>query len=155
MSEKIAKTKKSLWKTLKAKILPYQSRTYDRAVQSMNGSDYYELSGESEYSRDRSDPYQMVDYMIDRNINFRGLGPKDFTISDDQICEEACEILTRDSFIDATEINVEVKNGCVILKGHVDSRQTKSLAELSIEGLNGVRDINNQLKFDDDFRARQ
>jgi osmotically-inducible protein OsmY len=155
MSGKIVQTKKSLWTTLKAKILPHQSKAYDRAVQSLNGSDYYEFSGESEYSRDRSDPYQMVDYMIDRNINFRGFGPKGFTISDDQIREEVCEVLTRDSFIDASEIDVDVNNGCVILKGRVDSRQTKSLAELAIEGLNGVRDVINQLKFDDDLRAPQ
>ena len=155
MTGKIVQNKKSLWTALKAKILPHQSKTYDRAVQSINGSDYYEFSGESEYSRDRSDPYQMVDYMIDRNINFRGFGPKGFALSDDQIREEVCEVLTRDSFIDASEIDVEVKNGCVILKGHVDSRQTKSLAELSIEGLNGIRDVVNQLKFDDDLRAPQ
>jgi osmotically-inducible protein OsmY len=153
MSGMKTKAKKSLWTTLKSKISPPQSKVYDKAVQSLNGSDYYEFSGESEYSRDRSDPYQMVDYMIDRNINFRGFGPKGFTISDDQIREEVCEVLTRDSFIDASEIDVEVNNGCVILKGHVDSRQTKSLAELTTEGLNGVHDVVNLLKFDGELRV--
>lgn len=125
---------------------------YDRSVRSLNDSDNYEFSGESEYSRDKSDPYQMVDYMIDRGINFRERGPKGFVLTDEQIREEVCEILTRDSLIDATEIDVFVHEGCVFLKGHVDSRQIKRLAELSIENLPGVNDIINQLKFEAGMR---
>jgi osmotically-inducible protein OsmY len=128
------------------------SNPYDRSVRSLNDADTYDFSGESEYSRDRSDPYQMVDYMIDRGVNFRGRGPKDFKITDEQIREEICEILVRDSFIDATEIDVEVREGCVFLKGLVDSRQTKRLAEISIENLAGVNDIINQLKYLDGTR---
>ena len=123
------------------------SDSYDRSVKSLNDSDNYDFSGESEYSRERSDPYQMVDYMIDRGINFRGRGPKGYVLSDDQIREDACEILTRDPQIDATEIDVSVNKGNVLLKGHVDSRQTKRLAELAVEGLPGVNDVINQLDF--------
>jgi osmotically-inducible protein OsmY len=123
------------------------SDSYDRSVKSLNDSDNYDFSGESEYSRERSDPYQMVDYMIDRGINFRGRGPKGYVLSDDQIREDACEILTRDPHIDATEIDVSVNKGNVLLKGHVDSRQTKRLAELAVEGLPGVNDVINQLDF--------
>lgn len=128
------------------------SNPYDRSVRSLNDADTYEFSGESEYSRDRSDPYQMVDYLIDRGINFRGPGPKGFTFSDEHIREEICEILARDSFIDAAEIEVDVREGHVVLKGQVDSLQTKRLAEISIESLPGVNDILNQLKFGDGIR---
>lgn len=121
--------------------------TYDRSVRSLNNSDSYEFSGESEYSRERSDPYQMVDYMIDRGLDFRGKGPKGFIFSDDKIREDVCEILARDSRVDASEMEVEVNEGVVFLKGHVDSRQTKRLAELAIENLPGVNDVINQLHF--------
>ena len=122
------------------------SNPYDRSVRSLNDADNYEFSGESEYSREKSDPYQMVDFMIDRGINFRERGPKGLTLSDEQIREEVCELLIRDSQIDATEIDVEVREGSVFLKGQVDSRQTKRLAELTIENLPGVNSIINQLK---------
>lgn len=123
------------------------SNPYDRSVRSLNDADTYEFSGESEYSRDRSDPYMMVDYLIDRGIDFRGRGPVGFRLTDETIREDVCEILTRDSFIDATEIDVVVSGGCVMLTGRVDSRQTKRLAEICIEDMPGVVDIINQLKF--------
>jgi osmotically-inducible protein OsmY len=120
---------------------------YDRSVRSLNNSDSYEFSGESEYSRERSDPYQMVDYMIDRGLDYRGLGPKGFSLSDERIREDVCEILARDSEIDASEMEVEVKDGVVFLKGRVENRQTKRMAELNIENLPGVNDVVNQLRF--------
>jgi hypothetical protein len=124
---------------------------YDRSVRSLNNSDAYEFSGESEYSRDRSDPYQMVDYLLDKGVNFRGIGPKGYRITDDRIREDVCEMLARDPHIDATEIEVNVKDGCVYLSGEVDSRQTKRLAEMAIEDLVGVTDVINQLHFQRKF----
>jgi len=123
------------------------NKAYDRSVKSLNDSDRYEFSGESEYSRERSDPYGMVDFMIDRGVDFRGLGPRGYYPSDERILDNVCEMLTRDPRIDATEINVFVNEGVVLLKGRVDSRQTKRLAELAIENLPGVNDITNHLSF--------
>ena len=123
------------------------NKAYDRSVKSLNDSDRYEFSGESEYSRERSDPYGMVDFMIDRGVDFRGFGPRGYYPSDERILDNVCEMLTRDPRIDATEINVFVQEGVVLLKGKVDSRQTKRLAELAIENLPGVVDIMNHLRF--------
>ena len=120
---------------------------YDRSVRSLNNSDSYEYSGESEYSRERSDPYQMVDYMIDRGLDFRGLGPKGFSLSDERVLDDVCEILARDSGFDASQMEVEVKDGVVFLKGRVENRQSKRMAELTIENLPGVSDVINQLRF--------
>jgi osmotically-inducible protein OsmY len=120
---------------------------YDRSVKSLNDSEQYEFSGESEYSRERSDPYQMVDYMIDSGLNLRGRGPKGFELLDEKIYENVCEKLTRESYLDASDIEVHVYNGCVFLKGCVDSRRSKRLAELIIEDLPGVNDVINQLEF--------
>jgi osmotically-inducible protein OsmY len=123
------------------------TNVYDRSVRSLNDSDAYEFSGESEYSRERSDPYQMVDYLLDKEVDFRGKGPKGYRIADDRIFEQVCEILARDSRIDASQVEVMVKEGCVYLSGEVDSRQTKRLAEMTIEDLPGVTDVINQLHF--------
>ena len=121
--------------------------TYDRSVRSLNNSDSYEFSGESEYSRERSDPYQMVDYMIDRGLDFRDKDPKGFSFSDDKVREDVSEILARDAHVDASEMEILVRDGVVYLKGHVDSRQSKRMAELLIENLPGVVDVINQLHF--------
>lgn len=120
---------------------------YDRSVRSLDDADRYADSGESEYTRERADPYQMLDYLMDRGVDFRGRGPKGFTISDSRIYERVCEILLRDPAIDASEIEVEVKNGMVTLRGKVSSRQSKRLVEMSLESLPGVKDILNRLQF--------
>jgi len=120
---------------------------YDRSVRSLNDADSYEFSGESEYSRDRSDPYEMVDFLLDRGLDFRGRGPKGFIYSDERIREEVCEILLRDPYIDASEIEVDVSEGRVYLRGLVNSRQTKRLAEIAVENLPGVKDVFNLLQF--------
>lgn len=123
------------------------SDPYERSVRSLNDSDRYELSGESEYSRERSDPYQMVDYLIDRGVDFRGRGPKGWRPDDIKIRDEVCEVLARDYRIDAVDIEVDVKDGVVFLRGRVGDRGTKRLAELVVENLFGVNDIVNQLSF--------
>ena len=120
---------------------------YDKSVRSLNDADSYTFSGESEYSRERSDPYQMVDFLLDRGVNFRGRGPKGFVFSDARIHEAVCEILLRDPEVDASEIEVNVRQGVVHLSGMVHSKRTKHLAEMAIENLPGVGDILNQLKF--------
>jgi hypothetical protein len=84
----------------------------------------------------------------------RGKGPRGYTRSDERIKETVCEALTEHSHIDASGIDVEVKNGEVILSGMVADRRTKRMAEDLVEDLGGVRDITNQLKVSDDERQR-
>ncbi len=123
--------------------------SYDRSVKSLNNSEHYEFSGESEYSRERSDPYQMVDYLIDHGISFRDKNKYESVPFDSCTAEEVKEILARESLLDSSDIDVSVTNGQVILRGIVASRQIKRLAELSVENLPGVRDVINQLKLSD------
>lgn len=125
------------------------TNSYDRSVKSLNNSEHYEFSGESEYSRERSDPYQMVDYLIDRGLSFREKNEFESLPTDGRIGEEVKEILSRESLLDSSDIEVTVTNGQVLLRGIVDSRQIKRLAELSVENLSGVRDVINQLKLSD------
>lgn len=78
--------------------------------------------------------------------NYAGKGPKGYKRSDDRIKEDVCECLERSSQVDASEIEVEVKDACVTLTGKVESRQAKRNAEMLIENLRGVDDVINELK---------
>lgn len=62
------------------------------------------------------------------------------------IREEANSILKHGHKLDASKIEVEVKNNCLYLKGIVDSRLEKRLAETMVESIPGIADIQNQLR---------
>lgn len=77
---------------------------------------------------------------------YSGRGPKGYQRSDDRIHEEVCETLTMHPGIDACEVEVRVQGGEVTLSGSVNEREQKRLAEDAIEGVSGVKDVNNQLR---------
>lgn len=81
----------------------------------------------------------------DEGTGHYGKGPKGYKRSDDRIKEDASEALYRDQNIDATDIEVQVKDGTVILKGSVDCRKTKREAEHCVDELIGVEDVRNEL----------
>lgn len=74
-----------------------------------------------------------------------GRGPKGYARSDERIREEICELLS-EGHIDASEIEVKVQDGEVILTGTVNDRRTKRMAEEMVEGARGVKDIQNQIR---------
>lgn len=76
----------------------------------------------------------------------RGKGPSGYTRSDDRIREIVCDVLTDHDDIDASHIEITVKNGEVTLGGTVEERRTKRLAEDVIENLSGVKDVVNQIR---------
>jgi osmotically-inducible protein OsmY len=84
----------------------------------------------------------------------RGKGPSGYTRSDERIREIVCEVLTDDDRIDATNIEVNVKNGEVTLSGSVDDRSQKRMAEDRIENLSCVKDVVNQLRIRSSERER-
>lgn len=75
-----------------------------------------------------------------------GKGPKGYKRSSERIREEACELLSRDWYLDATDIEVSVEDDCLILKGEVKTRKDKRHAEALVENVPGVRDVLNQIK---------
>ncbi len=83
-----------------------------------------------------------------------GKGPKGYRRSDDRIKEEVSDALERHPQIDASELEVDVKDGIVTLKGHVEERRIKRMAEDAIENLPGVRDIRNELMVDQSLFQR-
>src|SRR5262245_31926190 len=60
---------------------------------------------------------------------YAGLGPRNYQRRDSRIEEDVNERLTMHSMIDATDIEVSVENGEVTLRGQVDSRDARRLAE--------------------------
>jgi osmotically-inducible protein OsmY len=75
-----------------------------------------------------------------------GRGPKGYKRSDERIREDVNERLTQDPEIDASEIEVQVKDGEVTLTGTVEMRYAKRRAEDLIENISGVREVHNQLR---------
>jgi len=76
----------------------------------------------------------------------RGRGPKGYRRSDERIHEDVCERLTEDPFIDASNIEVAVKDGEVTLGGTVSSRGLKRRAEDLAELASGVAHVQNNLR---------
>jgi hypothetical protein len=78
-------------------------------------------------------------------VSYRGRGPQGYTRSDERLLETVCEQLTDDPQIDASDIEVEVKQQVVTLRGSVPDRRTKYAVEDLVENA-GARDIENQLR---------
>jgi len=78
--------------------------------------------------------------------SFSGRGPKGYTRTDDRIREDVCERLSMDDDVDASEIEVQVKDGEVTLEGSVQTRSMKHQAEDLADGLPGVKDVHNRLR---------
>lgn len=77
---------------------------------------------------------------------FRGKGPSGYSRSDERVREDVCDRLTDDDDVDATSIEVAVKNGEVILTGTVPDKRSKRRAEDCAEQVSGVKDVQNQLR---------
>jgi hypothetical protein len=84
----------------------------------------------------------------------RHKGPKGWRRSDDAIREDVSEALAYDDVLDASDIEVEVKDSEVTLTGTVRDRPSKRRAELLAERVRSVHDVHNRLtirKPDDDL----
>jgi len=76
----------------------------------------------------------------------RGKGPRSYKRTDDRILEEINDRLCDNPYLDASDMEVGVHNGDVILNGSVESREDKSLAEEIAEGVTGVQNVENRLR---------
>jgi osmotically-inducible protein OsmY len=77
---------------------------------------------------------------------YRGVGPKGYVRSDERIRELVCDDLTDDPWVDASGIEVTVKDGEVTLSGTVSDRDAKRWAEDIAEHAGGVRQVQNNLR---------
>ncbi|MGE3344857.1 MAG: BON domain-containing protein [Vicinamibacterales bacterium] len=107
--------------------------------------------GARDYSLGRQD-FAQRDGMSSSG-EFAGRGPKGYARSDDRIREEVSDQLTDDPSVDASEIEVEVKDGRVTLTGTCDDRQQKRRAEDIAERCSGVQDVMNHIRVEQSDRS--
>ena len=81
-----------------------------------------------------------------QEMSHTGKGPKGYRRSDERIREEVCEVLFHSPKVDASDVEVSVKEGLVTLSGTVKNRYAKREAEICIENLAGVEDVSNELR---------
>ena len=77
---------------------------------------------------------------------FAGRGPASYQRSDDRIREDINDRLTDHPDLDATNIEVTVRQAEVTLSGSVDDRYAKRLAEDIAESVTGVKDVQNHIR---------
>lgn len=92
---------------------------------------------------------RQMDYRDDGR--HRGKGPKGYTRSDDRIKEDVSDRLEDSSYLDASDIDIDVNSAEVVLKGTVSSRYAKRLAEDLVEDCSGVKNVENRLRVDSDW----
>lgn len=75
-----------------------------------------------------------------------GKGPKNYKRSDARIHEDVNDRLMEDPYLDASDIEVDVKDGEVTLNGTVFDRRAKRHAEDLVERISGVGHVQNNLR---------
>jgi hypothetical protein len=81
-----------------------------------------------------------------RREDFRGKGPRAYKRPDKRVLEDINDRLYLDPYIDASDIEVDVEKGDVILKGTVKNRDVKRRAEDIAETVMGVKNVENRLR---------
>lgn len=76
----------------------------------------------------------------------RGKGPRDYKRRDERILEDINDRLCDNPYIDASEIDVSISEGDVVISGRVEDRESKRLAEDIAESVTGVKNVENRLK---------
>jgi osmotically-inducible protein OsmY len=83
---------------------------------------------------------------VEATGDHRGRGPKGYRRSDERIRDDVNDRLTDDRYLDASEIEVAVKDGEVTLSGVVFRREDKRWAEDLVERVSGVVYVQNNLR---------
>jgi osmotically-inducible protein OsmY len=76
----------------------------------------------------------------------KGKGPRNYRRTDNRIQEDINDRLTDHPLVDASDVDVEVKDCEVTLTGTVDSREAKRRAEDIAESVSGVVNVENRLR---------
>jgi osmotically-inducible protein OsmY len=72
--------------------------------------------------------------------------PKNYRRSDERVLEDVCDALADHGDFDASDVEVHVEDGTVILRGTVRSRWAKWYAFDVAAGIRGVEDVVNELR---------
>ncbi|WP_035485147.1 BON domain-containing protein [Geminicoccus roseus] len=115
----------------------------DRSFFERAGDEVATWFGSDDAERRRREDARQGDQGADHH---RGKGPSGYTRSDDRINEDAHDRLTDDPYLDASSITVRVSAGEVTLDGTVNSRSDKRRAEDIVDGISGVKHVQNNLR---------
>ncbi|HEY9790053.1 MAG TPA: BON domain-containing protein [Candidatus Obscuribacterales bacterium] len=108
----------------------------------------YEGYGRSWGEEERSGLGQSYGAREQSMFGHRGRGPRSYRRSDERISDDINEQLTMHPEVDASDIEVLVENGIITLRGSVDCRHGKRLAEDIAEDVYGVREVHNELRIE-------
>lgn len=81
---------------------------------------------------------------------YSGLGPRGYNDAGDPAGQEVASRLTQHGQVDASNIEITIDNGEVLLEGTVDSEETKRLAQEALESIGGVSSVQNLLQVQTD-----
>lgn len=129
---------------------PYEREQFDRGQQDRGRHQRGQFEGGEHGGRFRIERSSRhgESYDADQSMQgpFVGRGPRGYRRSDERILEDVCDLLTRHGQIDASQMEVDVRNGEVFLRGMADSGQTRRLVEEIVEDVTGVHDVRNELR---------
>lgn len=77
---------------------------------------------------------------------YQGRGPKGWKRSDERIKDEVCSALKHSLEVDASELEVDVKDHCVYMKGSLPTKGMRIVAEDLVGSVPGVEDVFTQIK---------
>ena len=121
---------------------PYEGGVYTSASYG-SGAEYYDITG--------MNPNPLLEK---KHGPHRWRKAKEYVIrSDERIRNEVCERLTHHPLIDATMLDVHVKDGDVSLTGDVLDRRMKQMVEDVVDEVHGVKEIHNRLRIITDRAA--
>lgn len=126
--------------------------------------DKYSPTGQSEWSRGSVTPFDDDVVLSERHYHlghssfegksqfsrdiredYTGKGPANYRRSDERILDDSSDALYRCAEVDASDIEVSVKDGVITLNGAVETRLDKKVAEMTVERVPGVIDVDNRL----------
>lgn len=117
----------------------YDMRSDERGWWDKASDEVSSWMGDEEAARRRETDHR-------RHAIHRGRGPKGYTRSDDRIKEDVNDRLTDYAYLDASNIDVDVTGGEVVLTGTVESRYAKRTAEDIADDVSGVKNVENRLR---------
>jgi hypothetical protein len=124
-----------------------EERRRGRARGAAGGWVSYRAFGTSSQPYGEAEPYKYAGRGYGNwEGEYRGVGPRGYQRSDEQLTNAVCERMSDDPRLDAREIEVQVREGEVKLLGTVPSRSAKRLAEELADSVGSVRDVHNQLR---------
>jgi osmotically-inducible protein OsmY len=149
-------------------------------LENINSDDKYSVTGESEFSRESTIPFDQDEVLSERNYSVgemekigrykyqskkisdqpdisqnRGRGPQGFRRTDETLKEDVSEALYRCTDVDASEILIEVSLGKVTMKGFVEDVVQKDAAVKAIENLAGIEEVYNEIRVRGHYSADQ